>query len=78
MSKILGLFEISQVLVVCDHHHWMFGPSEVMSPFLQSLDDGEKFSVIDVIVSLHRGKGGRMVGTGVEVSIGVLLHQYSP
>ena len=48
-----------------------------MSPFLEHLDDCEKLSVIDVVVSLCWGEGGRVIGTGVEVSIHILLHQYS-
>ena len=74
---MLGLFEVSKVLVICDDHHWIFHSCEVVSPFLECLDDCQEFSVIDVIVPFSRGKGGRIVSTGVKVSVGVLLHEYS-
>ena len=78
MSEILGLFEIPQVLMVCDHHYRVFSSSEGMLPFLQSLDDSEKLSIIDIVISFCGGEGGRMIGTRMEVSIGVFLHEYSP
>ena len=78
MSEILGLFEIPQVLMVCDHRYQVFSSSEVMLPFLQSSDDSEKLSIIDIIISFCEGEGGRMIGTRMEVSIGVFLHEYSP
>ena len=74
---ILELFEISQVLMVRDHHDWMFSSCEVMLPFLQGLDDSEEFSIIDVIVLFCGGEGGRMVGTRMEISIRVLLYKYT-
>ena len=76
MSKILGLFEISQVLVVSNHCYQVLGSSKVMLPFLEHLDDCKEFPIIDVIVSLCGGEGGGMVGAGMEVPVGVLLHQY--
>ena len=32
--EILGLFKISQILVISDYDHWVFGSGEVISPFL--------------------------------------------
>ena len=72
-SKVLGLFEIPHVLVVSDDRHQVFYSSEVMSSLFECLDDCQEFSVIDVIIPLSWGEGGRMVGTGVEISIGILL-----
>ena len=63
--------------MIRDYDHQMFGSSEIMMPFLQGLDDREEFPIIDVIISFCRGEGGRMTGTRMEVSIGVLLHRYS-
>ena len=76
MSEVLGLFEVSQVLVVGDDSHWVLSSCEIVSPFFECLDDCQEFPIIDVVVSLGRGEGGRMVGTRVKVSIGVLLHEY--
>ena len=39
--------------------------------------DREEFSVIDVVVSFGGGEGFREIGTGVEVAVGVLLHEHS-
>ena len=76
MTKILGLFEIPQVLVVCNYCYRMFHTSEVVTPFLQGLDDSKELSIVDGIVLFGRRKGGRMVSTGVKVSVGVFLHEY--
>ena len=39
--------------------------------------DSEEFLVIDVIISFGRGEGFREVSARVEISIGVLLHEYA-
>ena len=64
--------------MVHNYHHWVFGSSEIVSPLPQSLDDSEELPVIDVVISFGRGEGGRMIGTRMEVSVGVLLYEYSP
>ena len=48
-----------------------------MLPLFVGEDDCQKLSVINIIMSLCRGEGGRMIGTGMEIPIGVLLHEYS-
>ena len=58
--------------------YWMFHTREVVTPLLQGLDDSEEFSVVDVIVSFGGGESGRVVSAWVKVSVGVLLHEYSP
>ena len=75
-SKILGLFEIPQILVVHDDRYRVFYSSEIVAPLLECLYDSEKFPVIDVVVLLCWGKCCGVVGTRVEVSIGVLLYEY--
>ena len=60
--------------MICDYDHWMFGSHEVMMPFLQGLDDSKEFPIVDIVISFCRGEGGRMIGTGMEISIGILLH----
>ena len=64
--------------MISDCGYWVFSSSEVVSPFLQNLDDSKELPVIGVIVSLCRREGGRVISTGVEVSVGVLLYEYSP
>ena len=63
--------------MVCDHCDQVFSSSEVMSPFLQGLDDSEEFSIIDVIFSFCRRESGRMIGTRMENSVRIFLHKYS-
>ena len=59
------------------YNHWVFGSGEIMMPLLQCLDDSKELLIIDVVVPFHGGEGGRMIGAGVKVSIGVFLHEYS-
>ena len=76
VCEVSWLFEISQIFVVHCDSYWMFHSSEIMSPFLEGLDNSEKFPIIDVIVLLSWGKGGRMVSARIKVSVGILLHEY--
>ena len=62
--------------MIRDDCYWVFGSGEVVSPFFQSLDDCEELPVIDVIVSLRRREGSGVIGTGMEVPVGVLLYEY--
>ena len=75
--EILGLFEIPQILDVHDYGYWMFHAREIVMPFLECLDYHKKLPIIDVIILFYWREGGRVVGTGVEVSIHIFLHQYS-
>ena len=77
MAKILGLFEISQVLVIHYYGYWVFSTSKIVAPFLQGLDDSEKFPVINIIVSLGGREGGGVISTRMKVPVGILLHEYS-
>ena len=78
MAKILGLFEIPQVLMICYDSYQVFRACEVVAPLFQGLDDSEEFPVVDVVVSFSRREGGRMVSTRVKVPVSILLHEYSP
>ena len=53
MVEVLHLMEVRQVFMVSEDLDGKGGSVEVVSPGLQSADDCEKFSVIDIIVSLH-------------------------
>ena len=77
VAKILGLFEIPQVLMICYYGYRVFHASEVMAPLFQGLDNSKQFSVVDVVVSFGGRKGGGMISTRVKVSVRVLLHEYS-
>ena len=52
------------------------GPGEVLSPCLKGVEDGEEFSVIDVIVPFSRGEGLREVGAWVPLTIWIGLEEY--
>ena len=65
----MRLFEVAKVFVVSYDSDRMLSSCEIVAPFLEYLDSGKELSVIYVIVSFHRGEHGRIVSTGVEVSI---------
>ena len=75
MVEVLCLTEIRQVLVICKDLYGERGAVEVVSPGLQGADDGEEFSVIDVVVSFRGDERLREIGTGVPVSICVGLKE---
>ena len=45
------------------------GTMEVMSPGFEGTDDGQEFSVINIIVLFHWEEGLREVGTGMPFAI---------
>ena len=49
------------------------GPGEVLLPCFKGVEDGEEFSVIDVIVSFGRGERLREVGAWVPLTIWIGL-----
>ena len=69
MVEVLGLMEVCQVLVVCEDLYQKGGAVEVMPSRLQGVDDGKKFSVVDVVVLFCQDEQLREVGTGVPVTI---------
>ena len=71
--KCLGLTEIGQVFVVGEDLYWKRGAMEVVTPRLQGANDGEEFTVVDIIVALRRGEGLREVGTRMPLPIGISL-----
>ena len=46
--------EVCQVFVICKDLDGEGGTMEIMSPRLQSTDDGEELFVVDVIISFGR------------------------
>ena len=62
--------------MISDYHYWVFGSGKVVPPLLQGLDPGEEFPIINVIVSFSGRESGRVISAGMEISIGVLLHEY--
>ena len=67
--------EVGEVFVVGKDLHREWGSVEVVSPGFQSPDNGEEFSVIDIVVSFGWGEQLRKVGAGMPVTIGVCLEE---
>ena len=63
--------------MVSDYHHWMFCSHKIVLPLFQCLNNSEKLSVVDIVVSFCGREGSGMVGARMEVSIGIPLHEYS-
>ena len=61
--------------MICDHDYWVFSSGKAMLLLLQGLDDSEEFPIIDIVVLFCRREGGRMIGTQMEISVGILLHE---
>ena len=61
--------------MVCKDLYGEWGPVEVVSPGFQGTDDGEEFSVVNVIISLRQGERLREVGTWVPFAVGVGLEK---
>ena len=57
MVERLGLAEISKVLVVSEDLYREGGAVEIVAPGFQGANNGEKFSVINIVISFGRGEG---------------------
>ena len=66
--ELARVLEVGQVLMVGEDGDRMCGALQVLFPLTQSKDDGEKLSIIDVIVVFHCREGLGEVCTGVKVS----------
>ena len=75
--EFLGLSEIGEVFMVSEDLDWGGGSKEIVSPGVQGSHDCEEFSVIDIIVSFGWSERLGEVGTGVPVTVGVGLKEYS-
>ena len=75
--EFLGLSEVSEVLVICEHLDWRGGSEEIVSPGIQGSHDCEEFSVVDIIVVLGWAERLREISTGVPISVDVSLEEYA-
>ena len=64
---------IGEILVVAMNCGGVERSLEVVSPFLKSMDDGEEFSVVDLIVAFSGGERFRDEGDRVVFSVRFLL-----
>ena len=73
--KILGLTEVCQVLVVSKDLDGERGTMEVVPSGLQGADDGEEFTVINVIVSFCRDEQLKEVRVRMPVTVDISLEE---
>ena len=55
----------------------MWGSLKIVFPLFKGLDDGEEFSIVDVVISLGRSERFREVGAGMQVAVIIGLHEDS-
>ena len=55
--KCLGLTEVGKSFVVGEDLHREGGTVEVMPPGFQGANDGEKFTIIDIVIPFGGGEG---------------------
>ena len=68
MRELVRILEVGQVLMVGEDGDRMWGALQVLFPFAQSKDDGEKLLIIDIIVSFCCREGLGEVCTGMKVT----------
>ena len=76
MRKFVRIFDVEEIFMIGDNRDRVGGSLHVMFPFRESKDNSKKFPVIDIIVMFCWQKGFGEVDARVEISIGVLLHEY--
>ena len=53
-SEFLGRFPVLKVFVVCAYLDLVCGSFKVVTPFFQDADDGQEFSVINIVIAFSR------------------------
>ncbi|KIJ19505.1 hypothetical protein PAXINDRAFT_69511 [Paxillus involutus ATCC 200175] len=48
---------------------------EIMVPHFQGVDDGEEFSIVDVVVPFGRREHFRQIDAGVKFAVDIFLHE---
>ena len=71
----LGLAKVGKIFVVGEDLYRERGTMEGVAPGFQGANDGEEFTIINIVVPLGGGEGLRQVGTWVPVTIGVGLEE---
>jgi len=77
LGEILRRLEVPQVPMICYDGNRVFCASQVLAPFLKCPYDHEKFTIIDIVILLSRSESLRVIGTGVEIPVAILLYQHS-
>ena len=72
-AKLLRVFEVREVLVIHQDSERMGSTFEIVTPFLESVDDGKKLAVINIIVAFCIVKGTRHESNQMPIAIHILL-----
>ena len=73
--KCLGLSEVGEVFVIGEDLYREGGAVEIVAPGFQGANNGEKFPVVNVIISFSGGEGLREVRAGMPITVGVGLKE---
>ena len=49
---------------------------EVMTPMVKGVDNGEQFTIVNIIIAFGRGEGLREISAGMKIPIAIPLHEY--
>ena len=63
--------------MIGNNGHRVSHSSKVMPPFFQDMEDCKELSAIDTVVLFSWREHLRVICTGVQISIGISLHQHS-
>jgi len=55
----------------------VFRASEILASLFECPYDCKEFVIIDIVISLGRSEGLRVIGTEMKIPIAVILHQHS-
>ena len=73
--EFMGIFDVEEIFVISDDGDSKRSSLEVVFPLGESKNDCKQFSVINIIVSFDEGEHFGEVGTGIKVTIDILLHK---
>src|SRR5216684_1279464 len=71
--QILWGFPVLKVCVISEDSEGVLSPSQVVPPMGKHFHHGKQLLFVNVIITLHGGKGGRIVCNGVEFGLPFLV-----
>ena len=75
VRKFTGVFDVGEIFVIGDDGDGKRSSLEIVFPLGESKDDHKQFSVVNIIVSFSEGECFGEVGTGMKVTVDILLHK---
>ena len=76
-AKLLRVFEVREVLVIRQDSERMGSAFEIVMPFLEGADDGEKLTVINIVVAFCIVERAGHESNWMPIAIGILLTKNS-